>query len=144
MPIPVDIMNRLYNTGDMFLTTHLGEGWGLSITEALAAGTPVVSPNNTCMPQQLGKNSERGYMYECKDEIWIDESGFRPKGLINDIVEQMMAAYKDKEDGKTEKISLARKWAEEHDWSLITKKWVDLFSNIETLKERKGSVIEEI
>ena len=35
-------LNFVYNATDIFLTTTLGEGWGLPITEALAAGVPKI------------------------------------------------------------------------------------------------------
>lgn len=38
---------QLYNIADLYLTTTLGEGWGLGITEALACGTPVAVPLHT-------------------------------------------------------------------------------------------------
>ncbi len=38
---------RLYHAADLLLTTTLGEGWGLSITEALASGCPVAMPLHT-------------------------------------------------------------------------------------------------
>lgn len=126
-PLPFDMVNKIYNCGDIFLTTHLGEGWGLTITEAMACGVPVVSPNNTCMPQQLGKDSERGYMYPCNDRTYIDTSGYREKGLIPDIVEQMMAAYNDGPRWDNPKVALAREFAENHDWNIVTKEWVKLF-----------------
>lgn len=37
----------LYHAADLTLTTSLGEGWGLSITEALATGCPVAAPEHT-------------------------------------------------------------------------------------------------
>jgi glycosyltransferase involved in cell wall biosynthesis len=40
-------MVELYNIADLYLTTTLGEGWGLGITEALACGTAVGLPMNT-------------------------------------------------------------------------------------------------
>jgi glycosyltransferase involved in cell wall biosynthesis len=40
-------MARMYNAADLVLSTSLGEGWGLSITEALATGTPVALPMHT-------------------------------------------------------------------------------------------------
>ena len=145
-PAPVDIMNRLYNCGDIFLTTHLGEGWGLTITEAMAAGTPVVAPNNTCMPEQLGANSERGYMYECKDTIWIDSSGWRPKGLLDDISNQMLLAHEDNQKNTINpKIKLAREYAVNHDWKIIGQKWVQLFEQAEYIGSNQTiAVIEEI
>jgi glycosyltransferase involved in cell wall biosynthesis len=142
-PAPTTILNQLYNCGDMFLTTHLGEGWGLSITESMAAGTPVIAPNNTSMPEQLGHNSERGYLYQCKDYTRIDESGFRSKGLLPDIVEQMVSAYKNK-NKPDPKIDLARKWAKKHDWKTIGKKWVELFQHAETLSEQPSMPAEVI
>lgn len=40
-------LNELYNAADIYLTTTLGEGWGLGITEALAAGCPAAAPDHT-------------------------------------------------------------------------------------------------
>jgi glycosyltransferase involved in cell wall biosynthesis len=69
---PVEVMNELYNTADVFISNHLGEGWGLSLAEAMSAGTPVIVPDNTNMKELFGSNSERGYIYPCKDVQWID------------------------------------------------------------------------
>lgn len=40
-------LRDLYNLSDACLTTSLGEGWGLSITEALGCGCPVFLPDHT-------------------------------------------------------------------------------------------------
>lgn len=125
--LPPQTVNKIYNCGDIFLTTHLGEGWGLTITEAMACGVPVVCPNNTCMPQQLGENSERGYLYPCNDTIYIDTSGYRQKGLLPDIVDQMMNAYNDGPKENNPKVKLALEFAREHDWKFIGTKWIELF-----------------
>lgn len=45
--LPEAQMAWLYNAADLYLTTTLGEGWGLGITEALACGTPVAMPLHT-------------------------------------------------------------------------------------------------
>jgi len=42
-----ECLNGLYNAADWTLSTSLGEGWGLSLTESLAAGTPVLAPDHT-------------------------------------------------------------------------------------------------
>ena len=39
----------LYNAADLYLTTSLGEGWGLGVTEALACHTPVAIPPHTSL-----------------------------------------------------------------------------------------------
>jgi glycosyltransferase involved in cell wall biosynthesis len=38
---------KFYNVADLYLTTTLGEGWGLGITEALACGCPAAVPLHT-------------------------------------------------------------------------------------------------
>lgn len=141
-PVPDALLNQMYNIGDLFLTTHLGEGWGLTVTEAMAAGTPVVAPNNTCMPQQLGDNSERGYMYPCKDLLCIDNSGFRKKGLIPDIVKAMVDAVEMSKE-ENHKIIAAREWAMQHDWEHVVKDWVNLFQKAEQLREATRNMMAE-
>lgn len=128
-PVTPATLNMLYNMADLFLTTHLGEGWGLTITEAMAAGVPVVAPDNTCMPQQLGESSERGYIYPCNDSIWVDPSGFRRKGLIPDIVEKMIEVYRAGPKELNPKVKLALEWAQEHDWKNLHGHWLDIFEH---------------
>jgi len=48
---------RFYNVADLYLTTSLGEGWGLGITEALACGCPAAVPLHTAcgeLVEELG------------------------------------------------------------------------------------------
>ena len=146
-PIRLEAMNMVYNVGDLFLTTHLGEGWGLTVSEAMAAGTPVVAPRNTSMPQLLGEHSERGYLYECKDTIWIDQSGFRPKGLIPDITETMLRAYHAGPKNKNPRCHAAIDWASKHTWQHAQRQWIELFTKIlakESTPIKNSIIAEEI
>lgn len=121
-----EALNQHYNMADAYLTTHLGEGWGLTVTEAMAAAVPVIAPNNTSMPEILG-NGSRGYIYECKENIYIDNSGFRPMGTLEDIVAQMHRVYRAGYKHNNQRVVEARKWVEENNWETICKQWVDLF-----------------
>lgn len=133
---PVPVLNQFYSSADAYITTHLGEGWGLTVVEAMAAGCPVIAPSNTSMPEILGDN--RGYLYECKEKTFVDGSGYRPLGRMEDILEQMRLCYqdwKDKSPARRSKIARSRKWAEEHSWEIVTKSWVQLFSELKRHKE---------
>ena len=44
----------LYNMADLFAFPTLYEGFGLPVLEAMACGTPVVTANNSCMPELVG------------------------------------------------------------------------------------------
>lgn len=52
---PIERLNKIYNAADCVITTSLGEGWGLSLTEAMAVKKPVIAPNHTSIPEILGK-----------------------------------------------------------------------------------------
>jgi glycosyltransferase involved in cell wall biosynthesis len=55
-------LNLLYNLADVTLTCTRGEGWGLTITEALAAGCPVAGMPHTSVG-------------EIFDRCWADKTG---------------------------------------------------------------------
>jgi len=130
---PIEVLNQLYNAGDAYFTTTLGEGWGLTITEAMAAGIPVIAPNNTSIPEILGENLDRGYVYPCKEQVYVDNSGYRPYGSMEDIVNSMMQCY---EDWKTqaprrqEIVSRAKEFVHKYSWEHICKQWVTLFGEL--------------
>lgn len=44
----------LYNAADLFVTTSWGEGFGLTIGEALACGVPVIGTNTSAIPEVVG------------------------------------------------------------------------------------------
>ena len=95
------------------------------------------------LPQQLVIESERGYMYECKDSLWIDSSGFRAKGLIPDIVEQMLRVYNAGPKQDNPIVKKARRWAEEHDWNTVSQKWVQLFDELNTKQMARPSIVSQ-
>jgi len=132
------ILNKLYNCGDAYMTTHLGEGFGLTIVEAMAAGIPVIVPNNTTTPELVGGNRNRGYVYPCHEMSFVDNSGFRRTGRIEDIVDTMVQCHQDWQADRVnsstqrqEIIGRATKFTNKYSWNNICKKWVKLFAEIQ-------------
>lgn len=134
---PIEVMNKVYNVADIYISTHLGEGWGLTETEAMAAGVPVIVPNNTSTPEIVGEDGERGYVYPCKEIVYADNSGYRPAGRLDDIVGKLYEAYTDWRAGKrgeankrSKLIISAREFTEKYSWDNVTKRWVELFADL--------------
>lgn len=134
---PPEVLNRLYNCADAYISTHLGEGFGLTGVEAMAAGVPCVVPNNTSTPELFGKEAERGYIYPCKERIYIDNSGSRLTGHMEDIVATMLNCYQDWRDCRdnkgiilTSKIKNARAFAEQYSWNNVCQSWIKLFEEV--------------
>ena len=67
---PINVLNEIYNASDAVVSTTLGEGWGLSITEGLSVKKPVIAPDNTSITEILGKTNagtaERGILVKTK------------------------------------------------------------------------------
>jgi len=129
--IPVDILNELYNCADAYITTTLGEGWGLGITEAMATKTPVYAPNITSIPEILG-NGSRGSLFEAGDGNNVINMGMsdndiiRPVTNIYNAVDVLYYGYTHKQEIE-KKTQQAYKWATELTWELENKKWIKLF-----------------
>jgi glycosyltransferase involved in cell wall biosynthesis len=135
---PAVLLNQLYNCADAYITTTLGEGWGLTVTESMAAGTPVVSGDHTSMPEILGKDDDRGYLYPCTETTFVDNSGYRPVGKLRDIVDTMLRCYNDWKDQRENSaakqrkmIQRARAFTEQYSWENVGKIWVQLFDSLE-------------
>lgn len=139
-------LNEFYNMADCYITNHLGEGWGLTVTEAMAAGVPIIAPNNTSMPTILGTNNERGFMYPCKDMVYVDNSGYRPSGLQEDILDRMFEVYNLWKIGKHKydlpQVSAARSWVEQNTWDILSKEWIKVID--ETMNRTSNKTMEII
>lgn len=128
------ILNQFYSSADAYITTHLGEGWGLTVVESLAAGTPVIAPNNTSMPEILG---DYGYMYPCKEMTYLDAAGYRPVGRLEDILSSMHECHSEWKTNSLERETRIKKgleFAKKHSWKNICKSWIELFSSLDRHK----------
>lgn len=128
---PVEGLVNFYNAADAFISTTLGEGWGLTTTEAMSVGLPILIARNTSAPEIIGKHEERGYMYDCTEQIWVDNSGYRPWGCIDDIVGKMLQVYEErKTQPQRDKLAAAAEWVYEHTWEKVSKGWVEIFDRV--------------
>jgi len=117
-------MNELYNACDVYFTTTLGEGWGLPVTEAMAAGLPVVAPRHTSLAE-LGADG-RAILYECPEQIWVDNAGYRPLGLMDDIVAALARGLSLSGEARERMVDCARTYASSLDWSVVAPRWAAL------------------
>jgi glycosyltransferase involved in cell wall biosynthesis len=80
---------RMYNAADLYLTTTLGEGWGLGITEALACGCPVAAPQHTSIREIFAKAATEGMKrwlvpFEAEAHYcWLPADNTRPRLRTN-------------------------------------------------------------
>lgn len=124
---PVELINKIYNASDVYLTTATGGGWELSVTEAMACKLPVVIPNHTSLGE-LGRNGERGYMLETLYPIVaMVDNVIRFQSDLYEIAETLDQVYKFKRDKALDhrlKIENAHQFVNSLGWEGITKTFI--------------------
>jgi len=132
----IEMLNKIYNASDVYLTTTLGEGWGLTLTEAMATKTPVICPKSTSFIE-MTDNGKRAYTLDnliptsttfdstirqqCDYIEVADTILYIAKGLQGDYENLNFL------ENYNNRIDSAYKWMQGLDWKIISKVWVDLF-----------------
>ncbi len=129
----ISVVNKIYNASDVFLSTTLGEGWGLTYSEAAACKIPIVAPYSTSFIEmsEYGKNA---YMlYNMIPIAQTIDNVIREQTDIFEIADTLLVVARqilyNKEDVK-EKVERNYAWVKKHDWSEICKRWIEYFKEI--------------
>ena len=73
--IPVNELNLLYNCSDAQILLSSNEGWGLSLTEALIIGNPIIGNVTGGMQDQMGFEDENGNWFTPDANIPSNHTG---------------------------------------------------------------------
>lgn len=127
-----DVLNQVYNAADVCISTSQGEGWGLTTTEAFAAGTPFIGPKHTTFIELIGENEERGYFVECGGhDLWMVHYGKgeepRPVTSCIDMAHMLQCVHNNRYEAAS-KAKAARQWAKFHTWEIFRQQWRDLLT----------------
>ena len=68
-------LNFMYNLADAQILLTSNEGWGLTLTEAMLAGTPIIANVTGGMQDQMGFEDEDGNWYEPTPQIPSNHTG---------------------------------------------------------------------
>lgn len=138
-----DHMRMIYNAADLLLTTTLGEGWGLPITEAMACGTPVAGPRHTAVAELLNLQDTfpfaeefglpRGIGFESSTQIVLpaDNMRLRPVTDVHDAAQMIanaMAAPATSPGSLSSLSERAHAWVNQPEfrWENIAGEWLKL------------------
>lgn len=128
--VETEMVNKIYNASDVYLTTTLGEGWGLGFSEAASCKLPIVAPYSTSFMEmsEYGKNA---YMLETLyPYCHTNDNVIREQTDIFEIADKLILVavdkYKTPKDLK-DKVDRAYKWAQKLEWSELCKSWVEYF-----------------
>jgi glycosyltransferase involved in cell wall biosynthesis len=72
---PANIMNLLYNSTDITALVSSNEGWGLSLTEAMMCGKPIIATVTGGMQDQMRFEDENGEWIKFTEEFGSNHRG---------------------------------------------------------------------
>jgi len=125
---PDEQLAAIMSSCDAIVHIATGEGFGLSVLEAMACGTPVVSSNYSAL-----SDWPRGTVLEVKPAVLVPEPLTNIRRFyadMDDLVDKIMRIYKDRRLRKElSKKGLRR--AKELDWSGICEQWGELLDGVD-------------
>jgi len=133
-------MNNMYNCLDVYLHPSKGEGFGIPIIEAQAAGVPVIVSNNTAQPELCGG----GWTLKRMRPEFDEQSSWEGAADPHEIVECLEEAYAEKKSGKlAERKIAARDKALEYDISVVMEQyWKPVLAEIEEMAKGAPPVMK--
>ena len=121
-------MRLVYGGADAFLTTSQREGWGLTVTEAMACGCPVVAPDYGPFREHLDEG--RGFLFNPLGLTWGFPGDNRGTGWLSDPREAAEALKTVGHMRGSEALDAYREAARSHvvsqSWELVGGMWADL------------------
>jgi glycosyltransferase involved in cell wall biosynthesis len=125
-------LNRIYNAFDCFITTTTAEGWGLTVTEAMATKTLVVCPQHTSLSEitDYGENTI-SFMFNQANVYVKDFEKIRFTTNPHEVTNLLGIVYNLKNDEEDirqvsqEKIERAYEKVKGMKWEVIAKQFKD-------------------
>jgi glycosyltransferase involved in cell wall biosynthesis len=128
--VEVQMLNKIYNASDVYLTTTLGEGWGLTYSEAASCKIPIVAPYTTSFVEMsnMGKSAYMLYnIYPCcqqNDSIIREQTDIFEIGeTLNNVATNLISQT----ESHQRKVETNYEWAKNLEWSNVCKIWVKYF-----------------
>lgn len=128
-------LNFIYNSIDLFITTTTGEGWGLTLTEAMATRRPIIAPIHTALTEITNNGHFVFGLTNLRPAVAMVDNIIRYQtdieeiaDTINDVYEQILESEGAKDVMAIDKkLDEAQKWVGKLDWKDISQKFSDDF-----------------
>lgn len=128
-------LRGIYNGSDLFLTTTTGEGWGLTVTEAMMCRLPVIAPAHSSL-LEIGQPSET---LTNEERMW-GLFHFQPYFPCYDSVQRLQCDYEetsmaikqalDDTDQTGYQVDRAYQYVKTLSWAKMGYRWEKIFRGL--------------
>ena len=127
----IDIVNKIYNASDVYLTTTLGEGWGLGFSEAASCKIPIIAPYSTSFIEMSGYGSNAFMLENLYPYCHTNDNVIRLQTDIYEIADKLLLVAKLKDTKEiNDKIQKSYEWIKKLEWVELCKSWVSYFKEV--------------
>lgn len=134
-PFPMELMNKIYNAMDVYVSNSAGEGFGMPVLEAMSSGIPVIAGNHSAHTELITNN---GWLVKANDYhiLNIVPTSQEYAYPNNEHMLKTMINVINNPDEINKKSLKSRKFALKYDWNnYILPKWHEFIMNIDDLTE---------
>ena len=126
--VPDALLATVYNAMDMFILPTMGEGFGLPIVESQACGTAAFATDFSACPELLPDPVQR---LKVKDILTMGHNFEQAIVDTDDIVSKLQHFYENRDELR-DLGQRCHQFAQQFDWSIPCRQFVDLLGSIET------------
>jgi len=122
----METLNSIYNASDLYLTTTSGEGFGLTILEAMMCKCPVVAPLHSSITEISGQGEFIFQLETLYPFCTHFDNMFRWQSDYTEIAEVIDSAITNKEEA-LRKVEKAYAFAHSITWDKVCRRWIEVF-----------------
>jgi len=132
----LDLLNKIYNATDIYVTTTLGEGWGLTLTESMATKTPIICPLSTSFIEMTDKGNRVYALGTLLPFATTMDNVIREQCDFNEVADNIIHVAKGLSgmleefgfmDKHNQRIEDGYKWVKSLEWKEVCKQWIKYF-----------------
>jgi glycosyltransferase involved in cell wall biosynthesis len=143
--ITTEEMRNLYNSAHCFLLPTMGEGWGLTLCEAMATGCPSIATNVTGVSEFFGSDFGYELKYEVKpvdlrDYFKLKTSGYAPD--TRHLIEQVIYVFKNYQEALRKGARASAHIHGKFTWDNSAKRLAQIITEFEAA-QAKGAVMAQ-
>ncbi len=148
--VDIATLNMIYNSIDVYLTTTLGEGWGLTTTEAMACKVPCIVPAHTSYMEITDNGMRASLLEEFIPISQSTDSMMRKMCHYEEVAEKLLGMHQLINDKGELRKQLDKTLQEAHDyvwdiqWEEIGNLWAWHFEKLFKVDSNRSEPVHHI
>jgi glycosyltransferase involved in cell wall biosynthesis len=141
--LPFEDLQALYNSAHCFLLPTFGEGWGLTLCEAMATGCPSIATNITGVQEFF--NTDLGYELKYEIKEWELRDYKIKAGMYipdtKDFIERMIYVFQHYDEALRKGRAASTRIHNKFTWDNSAQRLRDILQEIEYEKNNSSNIV---